>query len=167
MPTVTCETCGLEFYRIPGHIPLVKHHYCSHSCSWEGKKRPGKKKCLICNKPLGLNTTRETQYRTCSNSECRAKSRAGENNSAWKGGRPRQRRNYQGLGKWRDCVLRRDNFTCVKCGSKKNLEAHHIRSWKDYPAHRLRVSNGQTLCRICHDRVHRWRIKLRKIWNKL
>ena len=62
---------------------------------------------------------------------------------------------------WRTAVFKRDNFTCQCCGSKKDLQAHHIISWKDTydePELRYEVSNGITLCRKCHLKAHngRW-----------
>lgn len=57
---------------------------------------------------------------------------------------------YPQLRKWRADVLKRDGFKCIKCGSAKNLHAHHVNSWKDYPDERFDLSNGQTLCRKCH-----------------
>ena len=51
--------------------------------------------------------------------------------------------------KWKEVRLRvfkRDNYTCQYCGSKENLEAHHI------SYNRLtRLDNIKTCCHICHD----------------
>jgi transcription elongation factor Elf1 len=55
---------------------------------------------------------------------------------------------------WRTSVFLRDNFTCVKCGSKKNIQAHHIEPWKKNKKLRYEVSNGTTLCRECHLEAH-------------
>lgn len=55
---------------------------------------------------------------------------------------------------WRLMVLRRDNFTCQKCGKKGGyLEAHHIKSYAAHPELRLSVNNGQTLCKPCHEQT--------------
>lgn len=43
---------------------------------------------------------------------------------------------------------------CSVCGSKENLEAHHIYSWADYPSLRLNVNNGVCLCVNCHADAH-------------
>lgn len=51
---------------------------------------------------------------------------------------------------WRRSILDRDGRQCVECGSTDNLEAHHIRTWKDYPELRFVVDNGVTLCVGCH-----------------
>jgi 5-methylcytosine-specific restriction endonuclease McrA len=54
---------------------------------------------------------------------------------------------------WRYSVMSKDHFKCVKCGSQKSLQAHHILRWADYPKLRYLISNGVTLCEICHDLV--------------
>lgn len=58
--------------------------------------------------------------------------------------------------KWRQKVLKRDNKCCQMpgCKSKTKLQAHHIRRWADCILARYEVSNGITLCRLCHDRIH-------------
>lgn len=80
----------------------------------------------------------------------------GEKHPLWKGGTSR---NKHYLGKkeyrdWRMKVFLRDSFTCVNCGNVGGyLEAHHIKSWADYPELRFVVDNGVTLCQDCHDLI--------------
>lgn len=53
--------------------------------------------------------------------------------------------------KWRKAIYERDEYTCQNCkkvGGK--LQAHHIKSWKQYPELRLEINNGITLCEECH-----------------
>ena len=45
---------------------------------------------------------------------------------------------------------------CETCGSKENLEAHHIVKWADYPQGRADVKNGMCLCHDCHTEEHKW-----------
>lgn len=56
---------------------------------------------------------------------------------------------YQAL---REEVLRRDRWTCQLCGSRQNLEVHHLeprgRSGPDT------MENLLTLCAACHRRQH-------------
>ncbi len=48
----------------------------------------------------------------------------------------------------------RDNFQCQMCPRKGGeLNTHHIKRWVDYPHLRYAVSNGITLCKICHEMV--------------
>jgi len=44
---------------------------------------------------------------------------------------------------------------CEICGATKDLEAHHILSWAEYPSGRIDVQNGMCLCVNCHARVHK------------
>ena len=51
-------------------------------------------------------------------------------------------------------VYKKDNYGCVKCGSKIKLNAHHIKSWKSFPNLRYEISNGITLCEKCDIKHH-------------
>jgi len=55
--------------------------------------------------------------------------------------------------RWRKQVYSRDGHSCQLCGSKKLLEAHHIKRWSDFPQLRFDPNNGVTLCRVCHKKV--------------
>lgn len=54
------------------------------------------------------------------------------------------------LRRWKVEVKRRDGWRCVKCGSRKDLTAHHILPYSKYLHSRLDLDNGATLCRKCH-----------------
>lgn len=56
---------------------------------------------------------------------------------------------------WRKKVFGRDRFRCrwPGCGSRRRLNAHHIRRWADHPALRYVLGNGVTLCRVHHQSV--------------
>lgn len=57
---------------------------------------------------------------------------------------------------WREAVFVRDGFRCQICGKVGGeLNAHHIKHFKDFPAERLNVDNGVTLCCECHRELHR------------
>jgi 5-methylcytosine-specific restriction endonuclease McrA len=51
---------------------------------------------------------------------------------------------------WRESVMRRDNWKCIWCGSKKEIQADHIKRFSDYPELRFALDNGRTLCLACH-----------------
>jgi len=51
---------------------------------------------------------------------------------------------------WRKSVLERDNFECQICGSKENLNCHHIYPAVEYPILANDIDNGITLCESCH-----------------
>jgi len=54
---------------------------------------------------------------------------------------------------WSKTVKKRDN-KCQKCGSKENLEAHHMLHKAKFPELSLNINNGITLCLDCHYEVH-------------
>jgi hypothetical protein len=65
-------------------------------------------------------------------------------------------RNEGPIASWRSGIFKRDRFTCQKChqvGGK--LNAHHIKSWADFPELRFDMSNGVTLCVNCHKEIHK------------
>jgi len=54
---------------------------------------------------------------------------------------------------WVRSVKTRDK-TCVCCGSKKQLNAHHILYKSKYPELSLNLNNGITMCKKCHEELH-------------
>lgn len=68
---------------------------------------------------------------------------------------PARIRNSREYQEWRACVFERDHYTCQNCGQVGGtINAHHIKSFKDYPDLRLEVNNGITLCLKCHKLAH-------------
>lgn len=63
---------------------------------------------------------------------------------------------------WREAVFERDNWTCQKCGENSGdgkaiyLEAHHIKSFNEFPELRFTIDNGKTLCTECHRQTDSW-----------
>jgi hypothetical protein len=86
-------------------------------------------------------------------------SKRGSKNPQWKGGVTpvhltiRKSIEYK---LWRRSVLERDNYTCIWCESKKQLEADHIKPFASYPELRFAIDNGRTLCRKCHQSTSTW-----------
>ena len=56
---------------------------------------------------------------------------------------------------WALNVKTRDEFKCTKCGSEKNIQAHHIVPWKEDMDKRFDLDNGITLCSSCHMKEER------------
>lgn len=89
----------------------------------------------------------------------REKSKKGRQSHSYKDGKLEQRRGQRFSTKykrWRFDVFVRDIFTCQYCGDNKggNLNAHHIKSFADFPELRFDINNGITLCEICHKKIH-------------
>ncbi len=75
----------------------------------------------------------------------------GEKNHKWKGGVSRNKQGNVEYRKWRSMLFERDNWTCQTCRLRGcYLEAHHIKSWANYPGLRYDIDNGVTLCVDCH-----------------
>ena len=76
----------------------------------------------------------------------------------WKGGihvANERERQQVALRHWRASVYKRDAFTCQVChrvGGR--LNAHHIKHWAKFPEGRFDVTNGVTLCEVCHAITH-------------
>lgn len=83
----------------------------------------------------------------------------GENNHSWRGGispENKRIRTCAEMRRWIKNVLTRDNFTCRECGNvETQLNAHHIKSFRDFPELRFNVDNGITLCEKCHKELHK------------
>lgn len=56
---------------------------------------------------------------------------------------------------WRKQVYQRDHHKCrwPHCNTKKKLNAHHIKTWSNFPGLRFDVNNGITLCKYHHDLI--------------
>lgn len=73
--------------------------------------------------------------------------------------RPLNPNNYYG---WRKLVLIRDNYSCVICNSKENLECDHILPYSTHQHLRYKLDNGRTLCHSCHVKTKTYGGKINK-----
>lgn len=85
---------------------------------------------------------------------CKRPDIRGEKNRNWKGGVTREnekiRKSFAYMD-WRRRVLARDKYICQLCGVRGGkLQVDHIKPFALYPALRLELSNGRTLCFPCH-----------------
>lgn len=90
----------------------------------------------------------------------KSKGHNGKNHHNWKGGITSEAakiRHSEEYDLWRKAVYERDNWTCQICGKKcgRDIVAHHIFPFKDYPHLRFAVNNGVTLHRKCHTKLHK------------
>jgi len=90
----------------------------------------------------------------------------GEKCPNWKGGithlmhKMRESAEYKS---WRRSIFIRDEFTCKRCGKTHiYLEAHHLKSFANYPKLRFNINNGITVCIQCHSDIDKHRKRLQR-----
>lgn len=175
-----CIRCGREFTRNPkiGKTRWKERiKFCSRLCANRSntengktgffKGHPGYVKDYSFHKPM---TEEQRKKRSESNKnnpkllkhiEELGRNHRGANHWNWKGGiteKDRAERMTKVYDVWRKSVYARDSWTCRKCGVKcksETIVAHHKKAWKDHIELRYEVSNGMTLCRKCHKKVHK------------
>lgn len=160
-----CPICNKQF-RAVKDTQNRKQIYCSMACYRESRKNPIKElNCKYCGKPF---YNREGIKTYCSH-KCYAKHletlKRGENSPLWKGGKTKESKRIKTTAEykhWRLSVFIRDDFKCTKCGSKENLEAHHIKEQSRHPQLRFVLDNGQTLCHKCHKETDNYGCKVKK-----
>lgn len=126
--------------------------------NWLGKHPTAEHKDKLRIIHLGIKYTEETNKK---------KGHPGDKNPAWKGGvtpeneKARKSFKYQN---WRLSVFERDNYICQDCNIRSGkgnivyLEAHHIKSFKNYTELRFEINNGITLCKECHKNIRKKKI---------
>lgn len=55
----------------------------------------------------------------------------------------------------RQMVLKRDRYTCQKCGNTEYLHCHHIKPVANEPIESADIDNCITYCKKCHKEVHK------------
>jgi 5-methylcytosine-specific restriction endonuclease McrA len=151
-----CPQCGKEEWLSPS---IAKRQtFCSRKC--HALSRYEKRVCEYCEKEFMQLGSVSVKSRFCSQ-ECWGKSKRvdPEESKTLMNRRERKRKESKD---WRKDVFRRDDYTCQECGIRNQkglgvtvrLEAHHIKSWKEYPELRYDINNGITLCKSCHRELH-------------
>jgi len=110
-------------------------------------------------KALGRKMSEETKKKILQTKMERGSLLRGERHPFWKGGRPWERFKDPRYLAWRKAVLERDGCECQQCGRQckkyeRGLAAPHVKPYAAFPELRYEVSNGITLCRQCHMRLH-------------
>ena len=129
------------------------------SIPWnKGKKLPPEYAAKARKASLGHKHTEEWK-------EERRKAFSGDKNPMWKGGVTSEYQRIRTSSKyiqWRKAVFERDNYTCQRCGARNGngkrviLQAHHIKSFAEYPELRFDINNGITLCLSCHKKTENY-----------
>lgn len=136
-----------------GIVNPKKIHYGKNNGSWKGG--PVSHKCAWCGKDF---FAQHSIKRECCSRICAGKlqiERLGSPN--YKDGRTPINniiRNCSDYNQWRDAIFKRDYYTCRDCGKRGGyLEAHHLKSFSEYPELRFNTNNGKTLCLECHRKT--------------
>lgn len=140
-----CVICGNKFKSVIRNGETARA--CSKGCAAKLAGKSRIRQILTCqwcgNKFSSINGHLKTKY--CSQN-CRYASKRKQDTD--------KKRNSYEYRQWRDSVYERDNYTCQKCGKTGEIQAHHIKAWKDHKELRYDISNGVTLCRTCHENIH-------------
>lgn len=171
-PTIekTCAICKTVFFVYPYRKDIAQ--FCSHKCYAKTVHLQTKtenwykamQNHTVWNK--GLSWSKKMKQKLSKSQKKRFESqsvwnkglkgfRAGEKSHLWKGGITPE--NRQERMKFRltmqKLVFERDNYTCVLCGSQKDLQVDHIQPWAEYVDQRFNINNCQTLCAKCHYEI--------------
>jgi len=119
--------------------------------------RPEYVKKAISQSMIGRPKSWETRERMSTNS---AKGSASHSwrGGVWKTNRQIKNRLMQSFEykKLKHNVLERDNYRCVTCGCKEQLELDHIKPFSSYRHLALEKSNCRILCNPCHRKTPTW-----------
>jgi endogenous inhibitor of DNA gyrase (YacG/DUF329 family) len=150
----SCATCHKLFKA----YPKEQRTYCSRKCAdiSTGKRMIGRS--FVKGKHWKVKDT--SKYHKKLSEETKKKigeTRVGEKHWNWKGGTSRAYKDgYYSVEykQWRMGVFVRDAFTCQICGVVGGkLQAHHIKSFKNFPELRFVLDNGVCLCAECHRKT--------------
>lgn len=176
--TLSCTECRKEFYRSQSRLREVR---CSKACAnayvsrvyksdtarkaqlFEAQKLRGvwhhteKAKSRL--REIMLARYKDPEYKKTRLAWLAKNLRRGKDCHLWRGGvsKPNSLARASGAYKdWRDSVYRRDGYSCQKCGKVGGrLHAHHIEPFAVSKEKRFDLSNGMTLCVLCHRAIHR------------
>ena len=169
-----CKNCSGDIIAKYSAMYKVNRKFCSKKCKASFQNK-GRKKTKY-----QIKVARENLKRLWSNGLMRklvgspewrkkvAEANLGNKSHFWKGGlvdKNRRERNSWKTKYWREQVFKRDNYTCVQCGSRNGngkaitLNADHIKSWSKYPKLRFDINNGRTLCLDCHIKTDNFAYK--------
>lgn len=135
-----CNMCGKLFYDWDRN-----RRFCSHKCYSKFKKITG----------LGNNKNIGKWVKINGKPQKAFKWDKGDKHPNWRGGITHQNdiiRKSKKYKEWVKRVFKRDNFTCVNCGTKGGiLNADHILPFAYFKDKRFDIDNGRTLCKECHS----------------
>lgn len=161
-PRAVCKLCKARY------DPRGTNHSICPACFAEQNT------CRHCNLPMPKYNTRGAFRTFCSETcklrhNCHNPEMYARATLAHYGSGPRKTPEYRririsrGYRAWRRAVLARDGSVCQHCHQFTDVpEVHHVKSFADFPALRLDVSNGITLCYTCHTALDPLRRRMAK-----
>jgi len=171
-----CAWCGEKMHRMKSYS-RIKNTFCSKNCraEWSKENLTGKNnpsftsievECSWCGKKIIRNmaTIAKNNNFFCCRKHCglwKAQNLRGDKIYNWKGGyMPYYGENWLSQ---RRLALKRDNYTCQKCGKTKddlgkNPDVHHKKSFRKFGLENYIQANDLKnlicLCGKCHSRIH-------------
>lgn len=161
-----CAYCDsiFNFRASPSDIASGRGKYCSNNCKVANNKNvfskgftpwnKGKKNCIPEKSLISMIEKKKGKKHKMSTRIKMSNLRKGDKHHNWQGGITpinHQIRSSFEYRLWRESVFKRDDFTCVFCGTKGTyLHADHIKPFALYPELRFAIDNGRTLCVPCH-----------------
>jgi len=146
-----CDKCGKEKWIMYQDLIDKSGKYLCKYCAHQTDNFKEKLKQANLNKIM----PQETKDKISKNSWMKGRNK--ENHPNWN---PlitdiERKHKIPGMTKWCKEVLKRDNYTCQKCGyvgKPKNgiMIAHHINNFLNFKEQRTDIDNGITLCKECH-----------------
>ena len=141
-----CELCGKQYFG-------YGRKFCSYKCSAKHKSKIG---------------NIEKVCKTCGNKFILVKSDAKRRKAEFCSHKCVRRNDHEDIRKlydnkkWKNNIKERDHDTCQKCGSKINIQVHHIIPFSflcketkliGLPKALYNLENGITLCLDCHKKT--------------
>jgi 5-methylcytosine-specific restriction endonuclease McrA len=133
-----CLNCGIEMWIEQNRLKSGRGKFCTAAC-----------------RRLGI-FTQEVRKKMSDKKKGKPSGRGGERCHFWKGGVTEVNRVIRmstEMRNWKRAVFERDNYTCIWCGTKGDINADHIKPFATYPDLRFDVDNGRTLCVPCHKKT--------------
>lgn len=160
-----CDTCAKTFYLQRSRLRAKMidggvNFFCCKECYLTYHKTAKEFTCQHCNKIFTSHNFDNANLfcsRKCYNdSKYHTKITSGENHWNYNpDSASRGERNSPEYAKFRNGILKRDNYTCAECGHRGGkLVVHHIHAWRYYPELRFEEDNVITLCIPCHKKIH-------------
>jgi hypothetical protein len=168
-----CDFCGEKINKPIGALKNFfegknKHIYCSSKCSHEARKKRVEVSCDYCNKKYEIIESKFKNHKKhfCCNEHKKLYLHKEKETYTEVAHYLRSTTEYE---IWKNSCLKRDNYTCQKCGSRSDIIVHHIEQLysivqkynnnlddivKSIEFNDLK--NGLSLCTECHQKEHPW-----------